>query len=146
MFESAVKRAKAYWHTYLINVFCFPCIDLNFSCKKRLIPVLCLIVCLCLLPALSFLPCKHSLWPWWSVCTETQTDRWTCTGPLSAPYQSAALAPSGCTSGCQYHSPDLQRGVRLESIGWMIGWEKQQQHKQCILDALYSKHTKNWFL
>lgn len=67
-------------------------------------------------------PSRRNLWPWWSVCTQTQTGRWTCTGPLSAPCQSAALAPSGCISRCQCHSPDLE--VRQESIGWRRLWVK----------------------
>lgn len=81
-------------------------------------------------PCLS--PCRHSLWPWWSECTQTQTGRWTCTGPLSGPCRSAALAPSGCILGCQYHSPDLQREVRKAMEG---GRMRKREKKLCILNG-----------
>lgn len=125
--------------TYLI-AYCF-CIELTICCSqkgkvyfpvsikfshKRSTSSSWLFCCCCS-------PSRRILWPWCSVCTQTQTGRWTCTGPLSVPFQTAALAPSECISGCQYHSPDLE--VREESIGWV--WYELKENKMCILNVFF---------
>lgn len=70
-------------------------------------------------------PGRRSLGPWRPGCTRTQPGRWTCTGLLSAPGRSAALAPSGCIWGCRCRSPDLAgRRENSDTSAWREVKEK----------------------